>query len=383
MASHELAAARQTTVAIIGSGPAGCATAKSFLDAMAKPPMSNASAHISIFDANRQTNTSLGESIPPAATQAMQELGVAEAVIKSRHLMCPGSISIWGSDTPGYNDFYHFPMGQGYHLDRELFNRQLVASVDRPEVNLHQGYALTSARQISSGFELKFRHGNGKKCTVPVNYVVDASGIGSVFSRRINVVKNVLDQVISLCVTLEDVPADTIDRRTLVEAVTDGWWYAALLPDRKLILSFCSDQGTLKSSGYEDIRNWKQLLSRTRLIADKIPLSLISEDLTIIKRVAPTSILSRVVGKNWLAVGDAASSYDSISSAGITKALQHGIHAGKALCNAIKGGSDKPFLEYQNIVFDEFNRYAQLRHDIYRSEKRFKHKRFWMNRFNQ
>jgi len=360
------------TIAIIGSGPAGCAVAHRFLNMLKKASLKKHRIEIKIFDANRQIAT--GESIPPAASHALHEIGIAQNVFET-HLSCSGSQSIWGSNTTGYNDFFHFPEGQGYHLDRALFNQQLKASLKRKNLTFYPNHQLSKVVPESTGYRLYF-----KESHFLADYVIDASGYSASFSRRIGVARNILDQVISLAIIIKNAPKN-MAQQTFVEAVETGWWYLALLPNNQLILSFCSDYEIIKANGYDDIKQWRSLLSQSQLMAKKIPLDIISDNEKIIKRVAPSSILSQVIGQNWLAVGDAASSYDSISAAGITKALQQGIKAGTALFELIENNNQQAFADYQDLVFSDFNRYLKLRYDIYKSETRFSQAPFWSNRF--
>ena len=382
MQSKAQSAGNSISIAIIGAGPAGCATARSLLNELNKSVtgFTADSVNIYVFDPLRTNQPAIGESIPPAATPLMFELGVGEA-LDCTHIECAGSISLWGSDEIGFNDFYFFPQGRGYHLNRQNFNEQLINAVLSEKIEFNAGYVLSDAKRSDSEYHLTFQRDSGKPEEYRADYVIDASGISSVFSRRLGVCRNVLDQVISLCVMVEHACTEMNERHTLVEAVEDGWWYAAYLPNNKLIISFCSDHPTIKSEKYDQIDKWKKSLAQTRLISSRIPMNGLAKISKLIKRVAPSSILSRVAGDGWLAVGDAASSYDSISSAGITKALDHGIRAGKAIAEAMQGNRDVAFAEYQDKVFDDFNQYARLRYDIYRSEQRFIHRPFWLNRF--
>ena len=59
------------------------------------------------------------------------------------------------------------------------------------------------------------------------------------------------------------------------------------------------------------------------------------QELEILIRPAPSSILSAVCGEHWLAVGDAAYRYDPITSAGITKVLMQKKQAGIAIASLI------------------------------------------------
>jgi len=96
--------------------------------------------------------------------------------------------------------------------------------------------------------------------------------------------------------------------------------------------------------------------------------------------LAPSAILSRVVGERWLAVGDAACAYDPLSAQGIVKALCDGEAAADAIAGVLAGAGEAPLLAYQDGVFARFRDYLRLRRQLYRIERRWLQAPFWQNR---
>ena len=99
--------------------------------------------------------------------------------------------------------------------------------------------------------------------------------------------------------------------------------------------------------------------------------------------LAPSAILSRVVGARWLAVGDAASAYDPVAAQGIVKALCDGEAAADAIAGFFAGAGEAPLLEYQDGVFARFTDYLRLRQHLYGLERRWPQAPFWQNRLAQ
>jgi flavin-dependent dehydrogenase len=86
-----------------------------------------------------------------------------------------------------------------------------------------------------------------------------------------------------------------------------------------------------------------------------------------------------VTGERWIAVGDAATTYDPLSSQGIFKALQSGILASYAICDFFKGtpgGLEK----YEALIKQEFDDYLATRADYYGQERRWQASPFWQRR---
>jgi 2-polyprenyl-6-methoxyphenol hydroxylase-like FAD-dependent oxidoreductase len=94
---------------------------------------------------------------------------------------------------------------------------------------------------------------------------------------------------------------------------------------------------------------------------------------------APSFRLDPAVGDGWLAVGDAASAFDPISSQGIYKALADGIEAAGAIAAALDGRTGA-LQDYQSMVADRFAAYWRTRDEFYRMEQRWSAAPFWRKR---
>ncbi|MEH2316508.1 NAD(P)/FAD-dependent oxidoreductase [Nostoc sp.] len=90
--------------------------------------------------------------------------------------------------------------------------------------------------------------------------------------------------------------------------------------------------------------------------------------------------LDQVCGDNWLAVGDAASAYDPLSSQGITKALRLGIFAGYAIGERLNKEETAGLSKYASLVRREFEYYRQIHRQYSAEEQRWKQNRFWHRR---
>lgn len=402
---NNIHAEKSWTIAIIGAGPAGSATALSFFSALkALLPEKEWASRISVslYDSyslllSEQKNHKfrVGETIPPAASPVLRRLGIFDILErgskqKEIHLDCPGSISLWNDDKLGYNDFMVDIVGRGYHLNREVFDQQLLAKACSAGVVHQQGWQLTNVKTPQSRQQLEFTvlKENGKSDTtiVDADFVIDATGKSCAFSKHLNVCRNDLDKVIFLCAVIELPSNCMLVNNTLVEAVAEGWWYAARIPNNKIIITLCTDQQGIKDHKWRESKNWLALFSQTKFLKaelNKYNIHLTLDDIKLVTQSASSSLLSAVCGENWLAVGDAASSYDPISSAGITKALQQGEQAGKALAKLVTAGNNDLLQAYQQQVLDDFMQYIEVRNELYASEQRFSECSFWQRRLGE
>jgi flavin-dependent dehydrogenase len=94
---------------------------------------------------------------------------------------------------------------------------------------------------------------------------------------------------------------------------------------------------------------------------------------------ANSSRLNRTIGKNWLAVGDAAITFDPLSAQGVHKALDSGLRAAQSI-EAHLSGDDFALQGYARDVDHRFRSYLQVRQAYYIQEKRWPDSTFWQRR---
>ena len=87
-----------------------------------------------------------------------------------------------------------------------------------------------------------------------------------------------------------------------------------------------------------------------------------------------------MTGEAWLAVGDAATTFDPLSSLGILKGLRSGILASYAIGDYFNG-SPSSLEKYEAILAREFEEYLTTRSDYYRREQRWENLPFWRRRY--
>lgn len=404
--------AKSKTVLIVGAGPAGCATAISLLQA-AKDHKGSVFSDLKVILTDRAYSDdqgqeiprqAIGETIPPAATPVIRRLGLMEQLENSGHIPCPGSWSLWGDDTPGFNDFFFNPEGRGYHLDRTAFDRDLVQRAMGLGVIWRPGMHLHETKETGNQFQLGFRPVDRQKTNkapstidqfenteqkqwIECDFLVDASGVSAAALRRLGIARNLIDEVISVG-TFFDLPRPDTGKpaHTFVQATENGWWYGAKLPHQRATISFCSDNTYIKEQQIQHTGHWHTELQKAPWFLERCEEQFgcsMNEPDKLYVKPSPSAILSSVAGKNWLAVGDAASSYDSMSSAGITKALLHAEIAGKAIHEWLESADAQtvtPALNhYQQRVFDDFNAYLRLHQTMYRN-KPYGNEGFWKRR---
>lgn len=358
-------------VVVLGGGVAGCATALALLQ--------KGISKILVVESGNYENIRIGESIPPDTGLLLQKLGILADFLLENHQTCVGSCSSWGDDALGYNDFLFNPYGNGWHLDRRRFETFLAKKVVERGIELRTGTKFEKSEYLDGkGLRLQLRGYNQQTESIGARFVVDATGMSSCFARNRGARRLFLDQLIFAIAFFELSDSSHFSNLTMLEAVEYGWWYAAKLPNGRLVSAVASEPAIIKEMGLNRSDNWLSRLKKTNYISKELVGCHLIEDSLLIC-AAPSFLLNHTVGNGWLAVGDAASTYDPISSQGIYKALSDSLQAAIAIA-AYFGGDKQSLRDYQSSITTRFDDYLENRNYFYQLEQRWPSSPFWKKR---
>lgn len=343
---------RAAQVVIHGRGPAGAACAL----ALARAGVDG----VCLMARRDQpaNQAAIGESIPPDAGRLLDRLGLWQSFLEEGHERCLGSCSTWGSATPGYNDYLLNPQGSGWHLDRRRFDAFLCRQAE------HAGVITLAPEKGDPVPQAHFR--------------VDATGRSSALARQHGARQIAVDRLTFVYGFFDLPPAGPHSRLTFLEAVRDGWWYAAAIPGRRMAVAFAGDAETIRDAGLARESAWLRAAFTTRQIAACLDGARFIAA-SLVSRVVSSFVLDRVCGARWLAVGDAASCFDPLSAQGIYKALADGIVGADAIASALATGGDLG-ADYQQAVELRFSHYLANRNHFYGLERRWPDSPFWQRR---
>ena len=359
-------------VVILGGGPAGAAAALSLR--RYAPTLSVALVEQSSYDRQR-----VGETLPPTVQTLLEQLGVWETFVGEGHVPAYGTRSAWGSDELFDNEFIFHPAGRGWHLDRKRFDRMLTREAAERGVNIYPGHKFTHSNPDGrGGWLLETKVEQGSETLIEASFVIDATGRRAAFAVQRGVRKVLLDRLLGISVTFDAREAEPLcDTYTLVEAWEEGWWYSALLPGGNIVVFCMSDADIVKRRGLNSADAWLGLLEQTRHTKERVrrakPLGAPAV------HAAHTHRLEYVTQDGWLAVGDAATTFDPLSSQGIAKSLRSGVLASYAVADHFKG-STTGLEKYESLTAREFEDYLTVRADFYGQERRWDDSSFWRRR---
>jgi flavin-dependent dehydrogenase len=352
-------------VVIAGGGPAGCATA---LMIRAHAP----SLSVAIVEASNYERLRLGETLPPIAKRVLNHLQVWEKFQGQKHREVFGSAALWGSKILNENEFIYSARGSGWHLDRTQFDAMLAEEAKRRGVHVMLGKRVDRSIRDSETWSIRLSNDIG----LQARFLVDATGRRARIARQQGVLPVVIDRLAGFAHFFEETYES--DSRTLIEAFTDGWWYTAGLPDRQRIVVCMTDMDIAQKLHLTDPDVWRHHLDETTQIHHIIN---VSDPLgKMVVRATESRCLQPAAGTGWLAVGDAASIYDPLSSQGICKALRSGIFAAYAIADLLQYDNNSGMQRYCRYIREEFETYKEVRAKYYIEEQRWPEREFWQRR---
>ncbi|MBN8228569.1 NAD(P)/FAD-dependent oxidoreductase [Corallococcus macrosporus] len=359
-------------VAVLGGGPAGTALALAL--------RRSAGLSVALFERSTYAHAHLGETLPPDSRRLLSQLGVWEAFARQGHVRSMGSCSRWGNSSLGYNDHLRSPWGTGWHLDRARFDRMLADEAARHGVDVRTGTAVTVWKPLEGGgHRLRLPvEGDASGAFVDARFVVDATGRSAAFATSQGAQRHTVDRTFGLCGTFALQPGRTVDALALVEASVDGWWYSARMPGDRVVFGLMGDRDSLQGLTAKDPQAWRTRMER----APETRRRLEACDFTGASlRAVPGNVacLDRLHGEDWLAVGDAACTFDPLSLQGTSQALRSAQQTADAVSRSLRGDSTALRL-HEVRVRHQFQEHLRIREGYYRLERRWAGAPFWRNR---
>lgn len=359
-------------VVIIGAGVAGCSTAIALKNL-------NSNLQIAIIEREDlgRKKQHVGETLPPHASQQLQQLGVWDTFLSHNFTPSYGTSAAWGSPELHTNEFLYSPFGYGWNLDRMIFDQFMINEAKKRGTVFFCNTSCSKSIKSKNYWSLNCKHDQGKQIIL-AKFVVDATGKKAAFSSLQGISKIAQDQLVGIYRYYEiKTKNNSIGNGACIETDPFGWWYSATLPNNKMIVSYMTDADIANELQLRKKDPLDNLLSKTIYTSKRLSEVLIHTEPKVV--AAHSQHLSSVIGDAWLAVGDAASSYDPISSLGIYKSLLMSRFAAFAILDNLKGDS-QGLRKYQLIISQDFEGYQSKKQDYYSQENRFKNESFWKRR---
>ncbi|KZD08567.1 glycine oxidase maturase GoxB [Oceanibaculum pacificum] len=361
-------------VAVLGGGIAGAAACVA-LARLGHAPLWIAPA--------KPAADRIGETLAPAARTILADLGLATLLDSPHHRPANAVYSAWGSDRLTERSGMLHLEGPGLVLDRPAFEAQMRAAALEAGAQPIDS-AVNTVERAAGSWALTLADGQRRTA----RFLIDCTGRAGMLARRLAAHRLAAhrraDRLVCAHAFLrqrdnevEPTPA------TLIEAVADGWWYATLLPDRRLALAYFSDPDLLPRGLSRDADSWRRLAATTLYIRQWLDSAGYSPDTPPALASAGTTWLEPAAegaaGTGWAAAGDAAAAFDPLSSHGITTALWSARAAARAAGSALRGDIE-PLAAYADAVARGVADFRRQHLMLHARETRFADRPFWQRR---
>jgi flavin-dependent dehydrogenase len=323
-----------------------------------------------VLDRDAAPAERIGETLPAAARRLLGALGLWENFLKDGHSLCHARRSVWGDGEPITLDAMCDPDGPGWRLDRRRFEARLrEAAAEKGALLLAPAGAGKVARE-GGGWGIE---AGGAR--IEATLLIDASGRGARPLRTYAGAPVSADRLI--CAWLHAPLREEAAEITYTESAEDGWWYSAPLPDGRRLIAFHTDSDLARGGGASF-----PLVERALATPD-LAAAIADADLS---KAGPMRLcaahggrLASAAGAGWLAVGDAAMSFDPLSSQGLFHALYTGMKGGEAAARMLAGdeAAGPAFAAGLEPVWEAYQFHRAV---YYGMERRWPDAPFWRRR---
>jgi flavin-dependent dehydrogenase len=310
-----------------------------------------------------------GEALPGAADRLLRACGLPSPGVSGRHRPIGGNISVWGAPEPIHRDFLNEPDGAGLRLDRAAFEAELVGVARAAGVDVRPVRVMHVAHDAG-----RWTLGDSGGGRWRAAFLVDAGGRAAPLARRLGARRRRDEPLVAVVGRGRPSAAYRLTR-TLVETVPDGWWYAALLPDGAPVLMLHTRPAD--AARFVALDRWRAALAASRHVAAAFPGLELDEPPRV--HDAAGARLEPVHGPGWVAVGDAALSFDPAAAQGIFAALHGGMTVAQAIPAAL-GGDDAPLQAHAAALIEVRRLYRARLCAHYAAERRWPDAPFWRDR---
>jgi flavin-dependent dehydrogenase len=358
-------------VAILGGGPAGMAAAATLLR---HTDMSVTVLERSSYDGERP-----GETISPGIVPLLEYLGLREVLEQRDHLPSYGTAAAWGETELVPRDFLFSGEEHGWHVDRAYFDKGLAEAVSGLGGTVLTETCVCCDKAASGNWRLVISTKGKVKREVIARFVIDATGARATFGRARGSRRRIDDYLSAVVLYFKNTNRTSVINGVRIEAIKEGWWYSAAIPNGGAVLVFMTDASVVRDLELHKLHNLMRMVSRTVHMTRRL------EGYTCITmpRIVPvySGLLVPLGGANWIAAGDAAVSFDPISSLGIGHALYSGIYAARVAHEELSG-REALRKQYVEGIRRTYEQYWMLRGACYALENRWKEHSFWCRRQN-
>lgn len=369
----------EADIVIVGGGIAGCMLAMALAT----------SYKVIVIDKLEEPAERVGECLAPAARRILRKLDLLQGITDSNavaglYLSNFGTKSYWGSNQPQIVDHLRNPDGLGWHLNRKAFEMHLRKETVGKGVQCFWRTKLSSVQFENAQWQLKIKSttetSDDFTRNIKAKFVVDASGRLSAFAKQLGIKRDHFDKLVAHWAIASGQEAAGM---SVISAAETGWWYSASLPDNKRVIAMHTDPDLVDRSVAKDADWFLQTAKANEAMASV--LTNVNEVDYCGVVAANSTRLQQVAGRQWAAVGDAAMSFDPLSSQGMFNAMAGALQLAALMQTAGTALDDEQEGERITAIYSQqmdsiWDRYTAHKALFYAQEQRWQKAAFWQRR---
>lgn len=360
---------KHTDVLIVGGGPSGASAAISLLN--------YSSCSVTLVEQSDFNITRVGEHVSASIFNLIDYLKLKKDDFEPDSFMPSyAGKAYWGSDNVSSINSIFTTDEATFQIDREKFDLKLIEVAAARGATIFPRTKCIEYKQLENKtWKISLSHPDKKSFIIYARYLVDASGRSSNVCRKVGASTQKYDSLIGVGLFLKQ---ENRKFEHILESCELGWWYTACLPDNKMVVTFFSDADIISKNKLHRLESWKANLSKTKHIKKVLQgHQALSNKLWV--RNAQTQISNIKNLDRFIAIGDAAVSFDPISSMGIGFSISSAFFAAKYIAQELNEGSQETDV-FQKDLLQNFNQYQKIRTKYYKKEKRWASSAFWHRR---
>jgi flavin-dependent dehydrogenase len=358
-------------VLIVGGGPAGASSALSLC--------THSSLSVLIVESSALENLRVGEQVNASLFGLLAYLKIDRASFEpGSFIPCYGSDAAWGSDRIASRQSIFSHEEESFQLDRQKFDLRLInEAFKRGAIILPRTRCTHFTQDENNHWLVNLKHLTRGDLSVKSKFLIDATGRQGTVARQIGVTLTRDDQLVAVGSFLRFAESEALQQNTFLETTEVGWWYSAVLPGRLMSVTLFTDADIVQAQQLQKSENWWRLLAQTTHLKTRTERAVSCEPLWT--RNAFSQICHMTDRSHFLAVGDAAASFDPLSSMGIGFAISSGCQVAGVL-KSFLAGNEEAIKNYEASVGRIYAEYDVVKRRFYGKERRWEEGSFWKRR---
>lgn len=363
-----------TDVLVIGGGPAGASAALSLLH--------YSDAQVTLIEHTDFNRTRVGEHVSAVFFNILDYLKLTKSDFEEgSFLPAYGNTTYWGSPYPTETHAVFTTDASTFQIDRQKFDFRLLEEVVEKGGQIFPRTRCVQFQQLEDNtWEIELNHSERGGFKILAKYIIDASGRKAQIGHQLGVESQHIDELVGVGVFIESDEEQPFKYEQILETTEWGWWYKAVLPDNRAVVTFFTDADIVTKLKLGKADHWNNLLQKTTHVKKHIEGSKAQSRKPWIRN-AKSQIAEYARINNFIAVGDAVASFDPVSSMGIGFAMTSACHAARIVKMQLEGKQNEKAVEvYYKDIEGNFKNYLGLRKTFYQKEQRWPESEFWKRR---